>query len=106
MTAVVGSTFVPRRVTISPSTSTSPASMSSSHLRRLATPDCASSFCSRIRPSSSVSIAVGGYLGGRIRHLADGLLEVHVVHVGHERRQLRELVQRRDADPLEEVARG
>ena len=52
---MVGSTLVPSRVTTSPSTSTSPASISSSHLRRLATPDWASSFCSRIRPSSSVS---------------------------------------------------
>ena len=34
----VGSTLVPSRVTTSPSTSTSPASISSSHLRRLATP--------------------------------------------------------------------
>ena len=53
ITAVRGSTLVPSRVTTSPSTSTSPSSISSSHLRREATPDWASSFCSRISPSSS-----------------------------------------------------
>src|SRR5690242_8241831 len=102
MTAVAGSTLVPSRVTTSPSTSTSPASISSSHLRRLATPEEASSFCSRTRPSSSVSID-RGLDRFDLRRL---VLEVHVLQVGHQRSQLGQLVQRGDSDPLEEVVRG
>ena len=102
---------MPSRVTISPSTSTSPASISSSHLRREATFDWASSFWSLIRPSSSVSRvtsrpapvdrAVRGLLGG---HGAQLVLEV--VHLREVRRQLGELVERGHADPLQEVAAG
>src|SRR6476620_2810470 len=95
MTAVRGSTLVPSRVTTSPSTTTEPASISSSHLRREATPDWASSFCSRIRPSSSVSNAVGlsGPLTGpscrgRLLHQRIGELVHQVVHLGEVRRQL------------------
>src|SRR3954453_24269845 len=103
MTAVAGATLVPSRVTTSPSTSTSPASMSSSHLRRLATPDWASSFCSRTSPSSSVSIGgrrLDGHLGLGGRHRGDGLLEVGVVHVRHEGSELGQLVERGHADAL------
>ena len=115
-----GSTLVPSRVTTSPSTSTTPASISSSHLRREATPDWASSFCSRIRPVV-VELAIGHVgLGAAVASVLGpgsgvvgpsagpptGQLVLHVVHVGEVRRQLGQLVERGDADPLQEVAGG
>src|SRR3954471_4974260 len=113
MRSVAGFTLVPSRVTTSPLTSTSPSSISSSLRRREATPARASSFCSLIRPSSSrgrsIRSAIGASalrrrLGRGCRHLAQLVLQV--VHVGQVRRELGQLVEAGDADPLEEVAGG
>ena len=114
-----GSTLVPSRVTTSPSTSTSPSSISSSHLRREATPDCASSFCSRTRPSSSLRASLGAAHRGVLGRSSGGArgpvaggghrrgqVVLEVVHVGQVGRELGQLVERGDADPLEEVAGG
>src|SRR6476620_5932178 len=100
MTAVWGSTLVPSRVTTSPSTTTTPASISSSHLRREATPDCASSFWRRISPSSSSwrpeSVTPTSCRGGLVQQVG-GQLVHQVVHVREVRRQLGQLVERGDA---------
>src|SRR6266487_856795 len=50
-----GSTLAPYRRTISPSTSTRPSPISSSHCRRLPTPAAASTFWRRTPPGTSVS---------------------------------------------------
>src|SRR5690242_4384860 len=113
MTSVAGSTLVPSRVTTTPLTSTSPSSISSSLRRREATPASASSFCRRIRPSSSsgrsrrsviarLALGRGGLLHGSVRGRSDHLaqLVLELVHPGQVGRQLRQVVEAGDTDPL------
>ena len=103
---MVGSTLVPSRVTTSPSTSTGPASISSSHLRRLATPDWASSFCSRIRPSSSVSTLMPAVGAGSATGSPRASRSSRSPMSGRNGARSGSSSSEVDADPLQEVARG
>src|SRR6266702_1660545 len=132
ITWVLGSTRAPKRRTISPSTSTRPAPIISSQLRRLPTPAAASTFCNRTPPGTSVSESrspgstpqsssssasraragcvrgdVGRELPGRRSRMA-GLTRILLVVdlVGQERRELGQLVQAGQAEPLQEVPGG
>src|SRR5579859_1729942 len=115
ITWVFGSTRAPNLRTTSPSTSTRPAPIISSQLRRLPTPAAASTFCSRTPPGTSVSESrspgsipqSSSSRSRRPSRRADmpGILFVADV-IGQERRELGQVIQAREAESLEEVGRG
>src|SRR5256885_7779452 len=114
-----GSTRAPNRRTVSPSTSTRPAPMSSSQCLRLPTPASARTFCSRTPSGTSVSesrspssySSYSSYSSSSSSSsawkLRSGVLIVDVLNVlRQERRQVRQVLQAGQAQPLEEVAGG
>src|ERR1700690_261287 len=99
-----GSTLAPNRRTIWPSTSTRPSPIISSQCRLLPTPAAASTFCRRTPsgPSGSIRVSLSsssssGYMTGVLSFL-DVLRQ--------ERREVGQLLQAGQAEPLEEVAGG
>src|SRR5215475_14466461 len=115
MTCVLGSTRAPNLRTTSPSTSTRPAPIISSQLRRLPTPAAASTFCSRTPPGTSLSesrwpgsmpqsSSSSSKAPRRVSRRAGMTAVLFVVElIGQERRELGQLVQARQAQALEEV---
>src|SRR6266498_2970078 len=91
-----GSTLAPNLWTTSPSTSTRPAPISSSQRRRLPSPAAARIFCNRMPPAAVVCPAARS---------ASGLLTFDFLDVvRQEGRELRQLLQRGQAQTLEEIA--
>src|SRR5690348_1650634 len=111
-----GSTRAPNRRTVSPSTSTRPAPMSSSQCLRLPTPASARTFCSRTpsgtsvsesRSPSSYSSYSSSSSSSSAWNLRSGVLILDVLNVlWQERRQVRQVLQAGQAQPLEEVPGG
>src|SRR5690606_14501498 len=113
MTTLAGSTRTPWVRTTWPSTSTRPAAISSSQARRLPTPAEASTFWSRTPRSGSFTSPVlvmirpvswARWGAGSPSRRVD--IVVDYVGVGQVGRQRRQIVQRRHAQPLEEVRGG
>src|SRR5580700_8233465 len=104
-----GSTRAPNRRTVSPSTSTRPAPMSSSQCLRLPSPASARTFCSRTPPGTSVSESRSASSSSysSLRASRSGVLILDVLNVlWQERREIREILQARQAQPFQEVAGG
>src|ERR1700728_3064295 len=101
MICCAGSTLAPNRRTIWPSTSTRPSPISSSQCLRLPSPAAASTFCRRIPsgPSGSIRVSVPSSSSWLIVLL---ILDI----LGQERRELGQLVQAGQAEPLKEIGRG
>src|SRR5215472_364989 len=120
ITCRLGSTLAPNLRTVSPSTSTRPAPISSSQYLRLPSPAAARTFCSRTPPGTSTSESrappsalrlSSSPLPGRParsrRRSAPGAATCAILFVldvvGQERRKLGKLVQAGQAEPFEEV---
>src|SRR5580704_10858635 len=106
-----GSTRAPNRRTVSPSTSTRPAPMSSSQCLRLPTPASARTFCSRTppkEPGTSVSESLfSSSKSSSSSSSRSGVLILDVLNVfRQERREIGEILQAGQAQPLEEVPGG
>src|SRR5579862_5226954 len=113
-----GSTRAPNLRTICPSTSTRPSPMSSSACLRLPTPASARTFCRRTPPGTSVRLSLSSwssyssssgssFLALALRWLRPGVLILDVLNIfGQERRQIREVLEAGQAQPLEEVRGG
>src|SRR5271165_3456377 len=109
-----GSTRAPNRRTVSPSTSTRPAPMSSSQCLRLPTPASARTFCSRTPPMEpgtsvreSLSPSSKSSSSSSAWNLRSGVLIVDVLNVlRQERREIRQVLQAGQAQPLQEVPGG
>src|SRR5713226_3544464 len=118
MTCCWGSTRAPNLRTVSPSTSTRPAPISSSQCLRLPTPAAASTFCSRTPPGTSVSPSrspAGPKSSGPdtaapprpsgARGLINGILCV-LDMIWQEGGELGQLLQAGQAQPLQEIPSG
>src|SRR5215467_2806853 len=120
ITWVFGSTRAPNLRTTSPSTSTRPAPIISSQLRRLPTPAAASTFCSRTPPGTSISeslspgsmpqssVSSPGLPPGvparrRSRRMGTAWVLFVANLVGQERCQFGQLIEAGQAKPLKEV---
>src|SRR5215813_11674057 len=110
-----GSTRAPNRRTVSPSTSTRPAPMSSSQYLRLPTPASARTFCSLTPPGTSVSESLSlsskspksSSSSWSAWNLRSGVLILDVLDVlRQERREIRQVLQAGQAQPLQEVPGG
>src|SRR5580658_9244882 len=102
-----GSTRAPNRRTVCPSTSTRPAPISSSQCLRLPTPASARTFCSRTPPGTSVSESLSSSSYSSTSRSLSGVLILKVLNVlWQERREIGEILQARQAQPFQEVARG
>src|SRR6266851_2680418 len=99
-----GSTRAPNRRTVWPSTSTRPAPMSSSQCLRLPTPTSARTFCSRTPPGTSVRESLSPSSSVNLR---SGVLILDVLNVlRQEGREIRQVIQAGQAQPLQEVRGG
>src|SRR6476620_10439139 len=94
--------------TVSPSTSTRPAPMSSSQCLHLPTPASARTFCSRTPPGTSVSESrFSSSKSSSSSRLRSGVLILDVLNVlRQERREIRQILQAGQAQPLQEVSGG
>src|SRR5215470_6795304 len=111
-----GSTRAPNRRTVWPSTSTRPAPMSSSQYLRLPTPASARTFCSLTPPGTSVSESLSlsskspkssSSSSWPAWNLRSGVLILDVLDVlWQERREIRQVLQAGQAQPLQEVPGG
>src|SRR5713101_1907475 len=105
-----GSTRAPNRRTVSPSTSTRPAPMSSSQCLRLPTPASARTFCSRTPPGTSIRESLSPSSkssSSSAWNLRSGVLILDVLNVlRQERREIRQVLQAGQAQPLQEVRGG
>src|SRR5689334_23212223 len=104
-----GSTRAPNRRTVSPSTWTRPAPMSSSQCLRLPTPASARTFCSRTPPGTSVSESrfSSSKSSSSSSRSRSGVLILDVLNVlRQERREIGQILQAGQAQPLQEVSGG
>src|ERR1700723_297440 len=108
-----GSTRAPNRRTVCPSTSTRPAPIISSQCLRLPTPASARTFCSRTPPGTSVRLSRSSPSGepqsssSSSLKSGSGVLILDVLNVlGQERREVGQVLQAGQAQPLQEIPGG